>query len=339
MLREFVLWWARQMRALLPTRLRSDVSRVAALVVTVAPQHLLLSLRRRGRDAELGQYRADDASLAAAIARLPRPARRLIVRIGPGALLERAVELPLAAERDLDRVIGYEMDRLTPFAAADVVWHAAVMQRDAAQRRLTLRLSLVPRRALKPCLDLLARAGLHPAWLEAAAPDGTWRRIAMTGQHTSRAANRALAIAGGLVAALAVVAIVMPFVTQALARAGIEQSIAKLAPDVARVEALRHRMANDAAGADALTAERMRLGDTLQVLASVTDILPDDSWLTEFSLRQGKLGLSGQSPAAAKLIQALSADPAFRNPAFAAPVTRAPDGHAEQFVIRADLAP
>jgi len=93
------------------------------------------------------------------------------------------------------------------------------------------------------------------------------------------------------------------------------------------------------AGADVLTAERARIGDVLQVLAAVTDIVPDDSWLTELSLHQGKLGISGQSPAAARLIPALAADPAFRNPAFAAPVTRAPDGHADLFVIRAELAP
>jgi general secretion pathway protein L len=77
----------------------------------------------------------------------------------------------------------------------------------------------------------------------------------------------------------------------------------------------------------------------LAVLAAVTDIVPDDTWLTELSLRQGRLSLGGQSPAAARLIPALAADPMFRNPAFAAPVTRAPDGHADLFVIRAELAP
>jgi general secretion pathway protein L len=105
------------------------------------------------------------------------------------------------------------------------------------------------------------------------------------------------------------------------------------------VEALRKKVAAGTAGDEVLTAEAARIGDALQVLATVTDIIPDDSWLSELSLHQGKLGISGQSPAAARLIPVLAADPAFRNPAFAAPVTRAPDGHAELFVIRAELAP
>jgi general secretion pathway protein L len=347
MLREFVLWWARQMRAFLPKRLVPDATHAAALIVTAGPRNVALSLRRRGRETELGEYPADDDSLATGVARMRatgvarmrRAPRRVIVRVGPGALLERPVEMPLAAERDLDRIIGFEMDRLTPFVATEVVWNTAVAQRDVAQRRLNVRLSLVPRRAVQPCLDLLSRVGLHPAWVEAAAADGTSRRLDLAAPRTDRTAHRALAIAGGVVAALAAAVIVTPFVTLALARAETEHAIAMLQPQVARVEALRQRIAADSGSADALTAERTRNGDALQVLAAVTDIVPDDSWLTEFSLRQGKLGLSGQSPAAAQLIVALGADPAFRNPAFAAPVTRAPDGHADLFVIRAELAP
>lgn len=339
MLREFVLWWARQMRAFLPARLVPDANRADALVVTAGLPHVTLTLRRRGRETGLGEYGADDGGLAAAVAAMRRPPRCVVVRVGPGVLLERPVELPLAAERDLDRVVSYEMDRLTPFSATEIVWQAAVAKRDVAQRRLLLRLSLVPRRALQPCLDLLSRAGLHPTWVEAPSADGTPRRITLAASRTDRTAHRVLAIAAYVVAALAVVTAAMPFVTQALARAGIERAIDALAPRVARVEALRQRVAAGAAGADVLTAERARIGDALQALAAVTDIVPDDSWLTEFSLRRGKLGISGQSPAAARLIPALAADPAFRNPAFAAPVTRAPDGHADLFVIRAELAP
>ena len=83
---------------------------------------------------------------AEAVRSLRRRPRRVVLRLAPGVLLERSVELPLAAERDVDRVLGFEMGRFTPFTAADVVWQADGLQRDAAQRRLVLRLSLVPKR-------------------------------------------------------------------------------------------------------------------------------------------------------------------------------------------------
>jgi general secretion pathway protein L len=325
------------MAALLPGRLLSDASRQNALLITANSQHVTLSFRYRGHEAPLGQFRIGSDTIVDAVASLHRRPHCVIVRVGPDALLERPVELPLAAERDLDRVISYEMDRLTPFSAADVVWRAAVTKRDLAQRRLLLRLSLVPRSALQPCLDLLAHVGLQPAWVEASAADGTPCRIAMSASHGNHTTHRVLAIVGGVLVALGVAVIVTPFVTQALARAETERQIAALEPKVARVAVLRQHIAADAAGA--LPAERSRIGDGLRILAAVTDIVPDGSWLTELTLHDGKLGISGQSPAAARLIVALSADPAFRNPSFAAPVTRATDGRADLFVIHAEVAP
>jgi general secretion pathway protein L len=336
MLRDFVLWWARQMRALLPPRLLADIDRADALLVDVQRTQVALTLRRRGRETALGQFPLTGDSAPAALSRRPR---RVILRLRPGALLERLVVLPLTAERDLERVLGYEIDRLTPFAAANVVWQAAVARRDRAQGRLTVRLSLVPRTELVPALDMLARIGITPTCLEATARDGSCRRIALEAGSTRRAGFRLHATAGGAVAALAVAVLVTPFVTQSLTRAATERDISALTPRVARVEALRKHLADGAAGVDVLAAEQARTGDVLLVLAAVTQLLPDDTVLSEFSLHQGKLGLSGQSPAAAQLIPALAADPTFRNPTFAAPVTRTADGHTDQFVIHAELAP
>jgi general secretion pathway protein L len=110
-----------------------------------------------------------------------------------------------------------------------------------------------------------------------------------------------------LVALLAVAAAASPFVLQSIAWNATERQIAELRPGVAKVEALRRRLAEGAAGADAVIAERVRTGDALQVLAAVTDILPDDTYLSDLSLRQGKLNLSGRSPSAARLIPALAA--------------------------------
>ncbi|HUN38858.1 MAG TPA: PilN domain-containing protein [Acetobacteraceae bacterium] len=339
MLREIVLWWARQMRTFVPQRLLPNGDRMAALVVTIGSRHVTVSSRHGARETPLGEYHPDSGGLVSAIAETRRRPRHIIIRAEPGTLLERPVDLPLAAERDLNRVIGYEMDRLTPFGASDVVWHAAVVKRDVAQRQLRVRLSLVPRRALQPCLDLLRRAGVAPTWVEASAADGTLRRIALAASRRERGGRKSIRAMTGVVAALAIAAVVTPFITQALSRAATERAIAALAPKVDRVEALRQRIAAKVVNADALTAEQSHVGDALQVLAAVTDIVPDDSYLTELTLHGGKLGLSGQSPAAARLILALSADPAFRNPAFAAPVTRTQDGHAEEFVIHAELAP
>jgi hypothetical protein len=61
--------------------------------------------------------------------------------------------------------------------------------------------------------------------------------------------------------------------------------------------------------------------------------------LTEVTLQQRKVMLSGRSAAAARLIGALSADEGMLDVAFAAPVTRLEPVHTELFTITAEVAP
>jgi general secretion pathway protein L len=111
-----------------------------------------------------------------------------------------------------------------------------------------------------------------------------------------------------------------------------------LAPRMREVDALRRRISGAGAGGDAVANEQRRLGDVLEALAAITELLPDDSYLTEFTMRERKMTLSGLSASAPRLISALSSDPRISNPAFTAPVTRAENGHSDVFSIRADLA-
>jgi general secretion pathway protein L len=97
-------------------------------------------------------------------------------------------------------------------------------------------------------------------------------------------------------------------------------------------------MTSDGAGRAVLAQEMQRTGDILQVLATVTRILPDDTYLTDFSLHDRQIILSGRSAAAARLITSLSADPVIGDAPFAAPVTRIEGATTDVFSIRAGIA-
>ncbi len=262
-----------------------------------------------------------------------------MLRPPPGVLLQRPVELPLAAERDLGQVLRYEMDRLTPFALDEVHWGWAVERRDRARARIHVLLLVAPKAALAPVLATLRLAGASPVALETAGaePHAIPLDPGRPGQERRR--RRVLAAAAAVCAMLAVVAAGLPFVRQSLAMGGIERRIEALQPQVDRAQALRRRIANGAAGADVLATQRAATGDALAVLATVTDVLPDDTYLTELTLHGRVLTLTGQSREAARLISALSADPTLRDPAFIAPVTRNETAKADQFSLRAGLAP
>lgn len=348
MLKEFLSWWAQQMLGLIPRRLSAlgEDWETALIVTPLAPPESVppvveLCHRKGQRESRLESFTLDRAGIEAARREFTvrrRPAR-VVLRLPAAMLLERALALPLAAEREPERVLHYEMDRLTPFRADEVFWSWAIERRDRPRGRLHLRLSLVPKAGLAPLLAALEEIGISPGVLEAPAPAGQRRLIAVSRaeSHSDLWRRRRLAAAGALCGTLAFAAVALPFVQQSFELQSIEKRIEALRPRVSEVEALRRKLASDNERADVLAADQARLGDALQAIAEVTDVLPDDTYLTEFSLHERKLTLSGRSHTAAKLIAVLSADPLIRNPAFAAPVTRAEGSNTDLFSIRAEL--
>ncbi|WP_419758748.1 PilN domain-containing protein [Acidisoma sp.] len=350
MLKEFVTWWARQWLDLLPPQLTATNRWSNALVIDLPTERdetgsipFALIRRLRGKETPLGRFRTDDSGIAA-IRRARRVKGRsldILLRLWPGALLEHRFAIPLAAEHDAAEVLRYEIDRVTPFTAEDIFWTWEAERRDRERGRLFVRLSLVPRASVLSGLRVLAAAGLSPRRLEVAAEDGSLRHLplqtdARAGETLQRGVVRVLA---AVCAVLAIVAGVLPFVFQQARIQHTEREIAQLQPRVSEAVMLRRRILGQAAGADVIAAAEVRIGDAVQALAAVTEVMPDNTFLTAFSLSQRNLSLTGQSTDPAGLIAAMSADPMIASPSFSAPVTAAPTGKGSLFSINAELAP
>ncbi len=306
------------------------------------PQSIALSVRRRRQTSLIGRFNlggSGSEALRRAGESLRGPAETLVC-LPPGPLIEKSLTLPLAAERDLDRVIGYEMDRETPFAAEEVWWSTKVESRDRAHGRIQVRLSLIPRVAVAGVIDELARLGLNPSAIEAAAGGGAIRRIPLSSSsHFKRFGVNSRRILVAACIALVVADLATPFAVQSLALTRVEDRIASLRPDTDLAEALRRRLDGTSAAVDIIAAQRAQFGDPMVALAAVTRVLPDDTHLTDFAMRARQLTLVGESADAARLIGKMASDPAFKDPAFSAPVTRADGRPADRFSISAESRP
>jgi general secretion pathway protein L len=340
-LAEFFTWWRQHLLELVPEALRNGANGQSnALVVDAAsPGALVLQRRRRGVETRIGQTSLDDPGLLSLRAALNQRTggEAVILRLPASALLERPVILPLAAERDPERVLGYEMERLTPFTADEVYWGYALESRDRARNRLGLRLTFVPKTQVNDLIDTLTGSGGRPDLIEAQTETG--QRVIRL-QHDRPTGGSALMttrnVAIGL-GALTALVVISPFLRQSLAMQDVQSRLTALQPRMHMVDELHRRIAGAGAGGEAVVNETRRVGDMLGALAAVTDILPNDSYLTEFTMRERKMTLTGLSVSAPKLISALSADERVKNPAFTAAVTRDAKG-LDVFTIRADLA-
>ena len=335
MLDGFRGWYVARMTELVPPVLRGDADRPRDATVVVADSlsdtgRVALVRRRRGRDqaAEPLDPRATGpiATAGPVTLRLPR-----------GLCLERTITLPMVAEQGLQEVLGHEMDRYTPFQAADVAWSARVVSRDRAAEKIQVALTVLPRAPLQPLLAALARRGVTPTGIEAVGSDRVTRTVPLIPPKATRRSRFGL-LAGAAIAALLVAAVGMPFLRLQAQSAAVEARIADLQPRFEQAQTLRRRIAAQANGNTALAAEQARLGDPLAAIAALTRVLPDDTYLMSLALHARVVTMEGQSAGASKLIGALSSDPVIQNAAFAAPVTRNEAG-ADLFSIRAEVRP
>jgi general secretion pathway protein L len=329
MLASFFSWWLARMCELLPSAWTNHAARVRdGIVIDIDNRHNLdASIRRAGRleSVTLGVA----ARLAARMPILLRPPKE--------AVLVKQHTVPTAPRRQMEQILRHELARITPFAAAQLFWRWEGCAKPGNGSRTDVTLTMVPAMVLAPALDALDAIGLKANFVEVGS---TERPLLLPiGDTADRSGGhvlmKAMAASCGV---LALAAVVLPLVLQALALHATEDAITELRPTIASVEALRRGVAAGDAGRDVLARESEQVGDVLQVLATITRILPDDTFLTDFTLRDRHITLSGRSASAPRLITGLSADPAIRNTAFAAPVTRIEGATADVFSIKAEAA-
>jgi general secretion pathway protein L len=346
MLREFFSWWFGQLADLLPPVLRRTAL-TAADATVIAPigplgrgiDAVSIGLRRNGKETPLGRF----ALGAAGVAELPNGGGRpAVLRLGEADVLGKTVTLPLAAEHELEQVLTFEMDRETPFQPDQLYWSHQIADVDRQNGRLSVRLRLLPKANLAPLLAALGQIGIRPERVEIAdGPDaGAWLPLLDKNGGHRPVASRFVVIAGAVCCAgLAIATVVVPFVRQSNALAALDEQVGDGRASAAEAARLRREIDQLARSADLIRSEREKVGRPLEVLAAVTRVIPDDSYLSELELLQRKLTLSGRSAAAARLIGAFATDSEFRNPAFAAPVTRIEALRQEIFTIVAEVEP
>jgi general secretion pathway protein L len=334
----FIRWWIGQLAGLIPVRLLQAYAEAAdAAILEITGDRFVLDVRRKGVLTRAGKGALRDLkAVMNAVADLPQ---QRLLRIQAPLALRKSLSLPLAVRRDLKTVLGFEIDRETPFEQDEIYWDYQIAGQDAARNRLDIELVLLPRRAGDPKIEQARAAGFIPAALEIARDKGPPTLLRLAGSSLIRTPalpwrNRPLI---ATVCALAVAVIGTPFAIQQLQFYLADRAIARYETQARAASAL-NQAANRRMGAlQLLGAGHTTEGGALEILLAATRAVPDDTFLSAISVHEGQVTMSGSSEAAARLIGALARSPAFRDPVFDSALTE-DDGGLERFSISAKLA-
>jgi Tfp pilus assembly protein PilN len=141
----------------------------------------------------------------------------------------------------------------------------------------------------------------------------------------------------GVTALLLLTALLVPSFRDRRQLARLDAEITRLDPDVRAVDRVLRELERKRkllATINGIEANAMR---PLPALRELTELVPNDTWLTTLTLDQKGVELTGQAAAASALIPLLENSPLLERVEFSSPVTRGRDR--EQFRIRAAWEP
>ena len=318
------------------------------MVVRLEPDAVVIGMvshRRLDHLAEVGRVpgsASNSAPMRGAIAGLVRkhyrPASNKVeVWLDKDRALSRVVQLPLVAEENLRAVLGFEMERLPPFKAADVYYEGRIVGRSAQAKQLDVQLHVVPSRAVDEVLGLL------PSGLTSFDRNRVEIREFKDGlavgflpperaERVSPAFNTFLVLVNlGLFAAL----VAIPLVEQRNALEDLSFNMRSARSAAAQANSVQARIDELHVGVERLMEAKSKRPASVQILDEIARRLPDSTWIHRLELKGDSLQVSGSSDAASSLIEVLEDSEMLAGARFLSPVTQEPRSGRERFHISA----
>jgi general secretion pathway protein L len=346
-LRGFIAWWSAGLRAWLPLRWQR--------LMSANSDRLLLQLQgdgihlRRQRDDSVRDVAmlplhvpgtADGRDplagvLADAAAGLPR---WLVLPASQG--LRRPLLLPAAARERLREVLAFEIERQTPFAAAEV-FHDGRLLGVREDGQLQAELVVVPRRALDAATAQLGALAGSLAGVDLLDPEGRTLGVnllppaqRLQRRNPWRLWNLILGAAGLLVLGLALAQVVD---NRRAAADALQAEVAVRSAQARGVSEQRQRLVDAVEGGAYLQRQRNSRASVIEVIDALSPRLPDGTYLEKLGIEGEQLTLLGLSNQAAALVGKLGGAPQWHDAALSGALQTDPRTRMDRFTVVAQL--
>lgn len=334
-------WWTGELMAWMPESLRQAIERRnRRLLIEFMGSELIILEGSADRVQVLMRVPAESASES--LADVSRGARDSALIVPSDKILSKTLTLPLAAEENLREVLGFEMDRHTPFSADQVYYDFTITGRSVERKELSLVLFFAPRKIVDGLVELASRHGIPPT--------AATSREAVTKQFTDvnllpatmrtvrpKAVNRLNFALSCLAVLLLVSTLVVPIAQK-------QYLIGKLASQLEEQETaageairLQREVEKLAEGSELLLQKKQSNLLVLQVIDEMSRIIPDDTWIDRLDITGDEVLLQGQSSSSAALIALIESSPVLHNVRFRAPVTQVVQTGSERFQLSANV--
>lgn len=343
---DFLAWWFEGLLLALPERWRARLRPVPDTVTVEAQDGRLVFRLHDGAGRRLREERAiaarDEAGQAGINHWLENHENEvdLILLMPPDRQLDKPLTYPIASEKDLRAVLGHDMDRQTPFTDNQVYFDYTVTGKDRRGGKIHVHLHLVLRKTLHDLLETLSFLIRKPG----AATTGLDGRSAgidfmpESERQVNGIIDRRFKLTALLSIILLVVALYLPLLRYGALTEQLENEVGENRIQAMQAQSLIDRKQAILARANFLTSQERYNISFIRVLHELTRCLPDDTWITQFAINEGKIQLRGEALAAASVVRLIEQSDYFEKAEFRSPVIKSAGGQKERFHVAARLA-
>lgn len=298
------------------------------------------STRELGIATGLGQAASGEiSSVLAASEFVPRGTTDIVVELPDSEVLRRRFELPAARKSVLARAVPFELERLSPIEADRLYYDFSVLDAGRAKKNAQLELRIVKRSTVDSAIAVARAAGLRVGAIRFADDprEADWRSFPIDRTAWLRLKWKQWNVVGlGILAIVLAIGIVFAaYMRGASAADALAGQLDEASNRAAVVHHLNREIADVRAQIEFPLAQKQ--GPLLlTILAEVTRLLPDGTWLTEFELDGGKVHIQGYSKSASDVVADIDRSPVFSNAQFMAPLQSAQNGN-ERFDLSFDV--
>ncbi len=344
----FLAWWLKGLLLLLPEDLRRKIIHIPDRITVIkrADDYCFSFYESDNRTTDEERVLKPDNELEKAdllqwLMDKKSDDTEIIALIPHDEILSKQLSLPLTSEANLHEILGFEMDRQTPFSAEQVYYDSRVVTYDHEQEKIQLELFVIPRERVDNLLREIRSLRLQITKVCITRDGDMVDNIDLLPVSERRRDNHRIDMQTQVLLAATFVLFLATLYVPVFQQQGIlenlEQELDRSRAMAKEVQPLINEKESILVRNQFLTEKQQSRVYTIEILEELTKILPDDTWLNRLIIRNGEVQLHGESDTATSIIQLIENSGLLQDAQFRSPVTQNNITNKDKFHVSATL--
>ena len=269
-----------------------------------------------------------------------------VISLPDNRVVRKDIVLPKVAVDNLDSVLKYELDRHTPFKSDQAYYDYVFENTSASDELVNVAIYAVAKSLVNDLLDALQPIGLSQPQivtgtnLKVADPLINAANIRLNHDVSSSSeknSNKLQMAMSFVLIALTLTALMVPIIKMDAVVSDLRDQLRVARQEVDVINKTRSDISIYIKKLESLKENKVSASNLVDVMLELTTVLPDDTWIENFAMKDSRIMIQGQSVSASELIKLLESSDYFTKAKFESPVIQNRDGTSERFSIMAEI--